>query len=402
MPKLSKSARQPRSQTKMGGATITLQRANQPGRVASVVMRKDGKRVRIKHCATQMEAKAIFDTWTIEVTNAGTAAASLITDADKRAVADFYQRVAGWQSPPSLADALRQYFQDHERSAVGLTVADAADAQIHSLERRGLSKRHIDGTRVRLARFTKKFGKRRLNSVQGEEIARWLHGLQLSAVSQRNFRLAISPLFTDAVKRGELDRNPLATVKPPKDRTDCQPEIFSPAEVTRFMQQCPERIRAAMAIQFFSGLRSAEVLRLTWDKVNLLEGHIDISAGVAKTAARRLVEITPNLQAWLAPLAKSHGPVSPLPDAYRYQLDAYREAIGFQWKDNGSRHSFISYLMASRADAAFVANQAGNSPAVIHRNYKALVTKREAENYFNITPDAGEKVIPMPARQAAS
>ena len=393
-------SRKPLSRSKLGGVTISLQRCKKAGYPFAVVMRRDGKREREVYLATKQEAQMVHQKWAIEAGNSGLSSALAITDSDKRAVADFYQRVSEWSKPPTLADALSQYFADHERSAVGLTVSDAADAQIESLDRRRLSKRHIDGTRVRLGHFCAKFGPRRLNSIRGEEITRWLHGLKLSPVSQRNYRLALSPLFTDAVKRGELVLNPLATVKTAKDNSDRQPEIFTPAEVARFMGECPESIRATMALQFFGGIRSAEALRLTWDKVNLLEGHIDISASVAKTASRRLVEITPNLRAWLEPLAKNNGPVAPLPAAYRYQLDAYRKAIGFEWKDNGPRHSFISYLMASRADAAYVANQAGNSPTVVHKHYKALVSKREADAYFRIAPDAGEKVIQL--HQAAS
>ena len=393
-------SRKPLSRSKLGGVTISLQRCQKVGYPFAIVMRRDGKREREVYRATKQEARMVYQEWSIEAGNSGLTSALAITDSDKRAVADFYQRVATWSKPPTLADALRQFFADHERSAVGLIVSKAADAQLHSLDRRGLSKRHIDGTRVRLGHFCAKFGPRRLNSIRGEEISRWLHGLKLSAVSQRNYRLAISPLFTDAVKRGELDRNPLATVKTAKDKSDRQPEVFTPAEVTRFMQQCPERIRPMLAMQFFAGIRSAEALRLTWDKVSLLEGHIDISASVAKTASRRLVEITPNLRAWLELDAKQSGPVAPLPAAYRYELDGYREAIGFEWKNNGPRHTFISCLMALRADAAYVANQAGNSPAVVHKHYKALVTKREADAYFRITPDTGEKVIQL--HQSAS
>lgn len=402
MPRIKKTSRRPLKRSKIAGASVTVGRCrNRPGCVASVIMRRDGKRVRIKYFATEGEAKAIAEQWTIEITNSGTTAASMLTDADKRAVADFYEQVQDWSPRPSLADALKQFLADHASAGVGLTVAQAADAHVDGLERRGLSTRHVGGTRVRLAHFVAKFGDRRLNSITGAEISKWIHGMKAAPATERNFKLAISPLFSDALKRGELVRNPLATVRTAKDRGEHQPEIFTPAEVTRFMATCPESIRAVMAIQFFGGLRNAEALRLTWDRVRMLEGVIDISVGTSKTASRRLVTISPNLRKWLEPLARTSGPVAPLPAAYRYQLDAHREALDFAWKDNGARHSFISYLMSIKEDAAYVANQAGNSPGVIHASYKALVTKREAESYFAIVPDTGEKVIQMPATAAS-
>ena len=401
MPKVKHTSRRPLKRSKIAGASVTVGRCrSRPGCVASVIMRRDGKRVRIKYFATEGEAKAVADQWTVEITNSGTTAASMLTDADKRAVADFYEQVRGWGNPPTLADALKRFLADHASAGVGLTVAEAADAHVDSLERRGLSKRHVDGTRVRLDRFTAKFGNRKLNSMTGVEISAWIHALKAAPVTQKNWKLAISPLFSDALKRGELDRNPLATVRTAKDRSERQPEIFTPAEVTRFMGTCPAAIRAAMAIQFFAGVRRSETLRLTWDKVNLLGGFIDISAGTSKTASRRLVTITPNLRKWLKPLAKNSGPVAPSLDVYCNHLEAYRKALQSTWKNNGARHSFISYLMASKEDAAYVANQAGNSPAMIHKHYKALATKSEAAAYFGIVPDTGEKVIHMPVTTA--
>lgn len=401
MPRIKKTSRRPLKRSKIAGASVTVGRCrNRPGCVASVIMRRDGKRVRIKYFATEGEAKAVAEQWTIEITNLGTTAASMLTDADKRAVADFYEQVKDWGTPPTLAEALKQFLADHASAGIGLTVAEAADAHVEGLERRGLSKAHVNGTRVRLDRFTDKFGGRRLSSITGAEISTWIHGLNAAPVTQKNWKLAISPLFSDALKRGELDRNPLATVRTAKDRSEHQPEIFSPAEVTRFISTCPDRIRAAMAIQFFAGLRNAETFRLTWDKVRLLEGVIDISAGTSKTASRRLVTIIPNLRKWLKPLAKASGPVAPLPAAYRYALDAHKEALNLTWKDNGPRHSFISYLMASKEDAAYVANQAGNSPAMIHKHYKALATKSAAAAYFAIVPDTGKKIIQMPTTAA--
>ena len=50
----------------------------------------------------------------------------------------------------------------------------------------------------------------------------------------------------------------------------------------------------------FARVRSEELLRLTWTDAERRKGFIEISAGRAKTARRRLIAVAQNLAAWLA------------------------------------------------------------------------------------------------------
>ena len=49
----------------------------------------------------------------------------------------------------------------------------------------------------------------------------------------------------------------------------------------------------------FAGLRSAEIERLDWAKVDLENGYVTVDASIAKTNSRRLVPIVPNLKPFL-------------------------------------------------------------------------------------------------------
>ena len=76
-------------------------------------------------------------------------------------------------------------------------------------------------------------------------------------------------------------------------------EIFTPGELRALLAAAPPHVATCLAIQAFAGVRTAELLRLTWHDLERRGGHIEITAKQAKTAARRLIPISENLAGWL-------------------------------------------------------------------------------------------------------
>ncbi|MGO9202444.1 MAG: hypothetical protein ACLQM8_18115 [Limisphaerales bacterium] len=48
------------------------------------------------------------------------------------------------------------------------------------------------------------------------------------------------------------------------------------------------------------------------------------------------------------------------------------------------------------------AQQAGNSPAMVHKNYKGLLTRKQAEQWFAVAPARPANVITLPAAPTAA
>ncbi len=150
--------------------------------------------------------------------------------------------------------------------------------------------------------------------------------------------------------------------------------------------------------------------------VNLEKGLIEIKKGKAKTRSRRLVPITPNLALFLKGMeeAERSGPVWAQSEPFLFDLmrDAGNDS-GVKWKHNALRHSFISYRVAEIKNVNEVAMEAGNSPDMIFKHYRELVTEKEADAWFGVTPDAvkaakaameaqrAEKVVAIPVTAAA-
>jgi integrase len=166
-------------------------------------------------------------------------------------------------------------------------------------------------------------------------------------------------------------------------------------------------LRPCLALAAFAGLRSEEILRLDWSDVERRPGFIEIAADKAKTAARRLVPITPNLARWLALSPRNAERVWRHSKAWFFE--ATRDTVKrineqrkpreprFKWKANALRHSFISYRLADIQDTNRVALEAGNSPRMIFQHYRELCTPADARTWFALAPGEAANVIPMGA-----
>ena len=192
--------------------------------------------------------------------------------------------------------------------------------------------------------------------------------------------------FGYAKRRGYLSRQDATEpeiLKKEKDG-DTDSEVFPPEEMEKLLLTAPVHLIPLLAIGGFAGLRAAEIFRLDWGAVDLDRNLIELRAGQAKTASRRIIPISDNLKAWLS-LVPREGKVIPDRDYFR-QATAMARNLGVRWPQNALRHSFISYRLAEVEDAAKVALEAGNSPAIIFKHYRELVTADAAKQWFGITP----------------
>lgn len=79
------------------------------------------------------------------------------------------------------------------------------------------------------------------------------------------------------------------------------------------------------------------------------------------------------------------GRIVPNVNMTQRQFEAAAEA-GLKWKHNASRHSFGSYRMVEIKNAFYVAEEMGNSPAMVKKHYFQAVTKAEAGRFWAIRP----------------
>jgi integrase len=174
--------------------------------------------------------------------------------------------------------------------------------------------------------------------------------------------------------------------------------FYSPAELQTILENATAVLCPVLALVALGGVRSQEAVRLTWEDVFGTPGHIVVKVSKSKTRSRRLTTICPSLAAWLEPYRECSGPIWPKGiDMLQEDFKSLRDDLHIPAKRNGLRHGFVSSHYALHSNENLTAAEAGNSPQIIHRNYKGLATKAEAEKWFAVAPKQVDNVIQMAA-----
>jgi len=300
-------------------------------------------------------------------------------------------RILEWKV--KLSEAAEFYAQKRLRikqRTVPEVVKELLESRVHK------SQRHYKDLVSRLGRFAKDNTGYVSNITEGE-ITQWLRGLGLSPRSHDNFRGVIVLLFRFAQKKGYLsgERTEAEKTEPMGDNSEGEIAIFNPAEITRLLNAAGNDVLPYLALGAFAGIRTAEIQRLDWQEINFENGYIEIKKAKAKTKGRRLIKMQPNLIEWLKTVAKPSGLVTPLirPEKTASEIIAARLKPPITWKRNGLRHSYCTYRYAISQNEHEVSAEMGNSPAMIFANYRALATKEQAQEWFNIFPANGNVKI---------
>ena len=279
------------------------------------------------------------------------------------------------------------------------TVGMAYDHMMESKQDRG--KLYRTQLKNMLAPFIAANRDRKLDEFNVDELDRFLASRGGAAKSRNNLRGYLCILWNHAVKKGMTRSNPATATslirEVPKDAAVLTPQALR-AMFAATNSICPDSI-APLAIQAFAGLRSAEVAKLEWSDVDMDERRIVVAAKKAKTRTRRVIAISDNLYAFLAPLAANEGHVTR--SCHRVEFPKIRDAVkkaGFEWDDNALRHSFVSYRLAQTQDENLTALEAGHSTAMLHKNYKGLVSPKAAKEWWSIMPLPADRgnVLAMP------
>jgi len=290
-----------------------------------------------------------------------------------------------------------------------VTVAECAES-LMAAKAGQVSAEYQRTTKIYMNRVTEAFGDLPVSHLDAVKINGLVSGLRkrdggpLAPKTRALVLGAIRQLVRHAVSRGWLAKGVVdfEIVDTPRRGKAGAIAIFTPEELEALLTHAEPDLIPFLAIGAFAGLRSAEIERLDWREIDLVHGHIEVTARNSKTASRRLAPLPDNLKAWLAPLHRGTGRVFELSTTggnLTMRLQSLARRAGLPgWKKNGLRHSAISNRVATIQNVSQVALECGNSPAVIFSAYRSVVTPAEAKRYFSIVPGpVAANVTPIPA-----
>ena len=271
------------------------------------------------------------------------------------------------------------------------TIAEVAAELIAEKEARGKGSSWVKSLRVFLLNKAAKTLTKPILLITPEDLGKFLS--QWSGRTRNNYLTFFVLLFNFAKGKYLPAGEPTSAEKLERDVvTPSEVEIWTPEEAKKILDAADPDELPFFAISMFAGIRTREITLLDWSQVRPSddpdESHIEIKAvGAKKKAGRRIVPILPALAAYLKAIKPPKtGRIVPNVNMTPRQF-RIAAAAGLKWKHNASRHSFGSYRMAEIKNAYHVAEEMGNTPAMVKKHYFQAVTKAEAAKFWAIRPE---------------
>ena len=222
----------------------------------------------------------------------------------------------------------------------------------------------------------------------GDKEAHW------ESNTQKHYSGHVRNLFNWCIRQDVVKENPVEKLE--KINLDpFDPYVLTVDECRKILKLCREQhpeVLPLLILNLFCGIRPSETRRLKsgkgrdcnfdWD-----DNEVVFKAKQTKTKMRRAVEMSENCLAWIK-LQELNLPVTNANHKWHWFLqDAKKELEYEMWPHDCIRHSFCSYGLRHSGNAAKVALQAGHTEQIMFRHYLKLVSKANAEKFWNIFPE---------------
>jgi hypothetical protein len=232
-----------------------------------------------------------------------------------------------------------------------------------------------------------------------------------------NIRDIVVTLFLFAKEHGFLPADKITEAEKVK-RIDLEhgaPKIYTPAQLRVIIEHVSPDWLDWVCCQAFEGIRPEEAgkphvsrkdgcaRKLMWTDFMWDERQIRIVAQISKTGRDRYVTMNDTFIAWCGHRRDATGPVCKLDHPDR-ETERLGKLLGFEWINDGLRHSYASYWQSLHKNMATLKEEMGNSEPVNRRYYYHPQPAKIAKKWWEVLPSlyGTGKLIQIPLGLAAA
>jgi integrase len=326
----------------------------------------------------------------------------------------------------SLPEAVRRFVTGEQRARASVTMEraiaefraaggdpiDAKDAKAYRGKGRKWSDSQATAYRLRGDKLTEAFSGRLISSITGEELRKHLEATTGGAGSYNQALRLVRAIWRWCAKppRKWCDTEAVEHLEG-RDAVSGEIGVLSHKQALAVMRAAetylPETV-PAFAIALFTGMRAAEIDRLT--PANIAADGITVPAVSAKTKRRRFIQMPEPLAAWLKryPIGETVTPAD-----WRRKQIAVRRLAGFrvwsdlvprldlkpkqeatppddlpEWPDNALRHTAATVAVAMGKSIETLTFEHGHVGGLemLRRHYVGALPKAEALKIWAIAP----------------
>jgi integrase len=370
---------------------------------------EDGGRVRVNF-TNRAEAEGERDRLESQSHNVEISTRLVSTRLTNGQAAEAERAFAMLRDGQSLCEAVR-YYLDNYRAPVLKKSLDAAFTEFLADKRNANAREDtVRSLKVKVGFLVSRHGRAAVGEIAGERVREIVFRPNTSPVTRDNVRRALSSFFAWAKRQSYCAANPCDSIEPIRTERE-EPTILPLGDAVRLMAVAASHKRGVVlpytALALFAAVRPRELGKLTWNDIDLEGRTLTIGSHIAKMRGRRVVDLSENLCAWLAPHALRRTPI--VGKNWRRDFDMVKAAVGYgtpndeephlkPWTPDILRHTAISHHYATHQHEGKTASWAGNSPDMIHKHYKGLVKASDAAAFWQIAPQPAKgKIVRMAA-----
>ena len=128
----------------------------------------------------------------------------------------------------------------------------------------------------------KSLAKKPMRQITFMDIQTVISEWKIKPLSQRNYKSTLKVLFRAAVKPyGIIATNPMPDIEIAKHHPQKAVRIISEKQFKEILPETSGEMRLALLIGWYTGMRRAELLALTWDDINFKDAEISVSKQLA-------------------------------------------------------------------------------------------------------------------------